>query len=109
MQYENLKTCLEQKKFDKDALICMTDYNYYAACLDGDLRATEGNFDLLKQEKLLREGTVPEIVYEGSWPDVILIDKEDIENYDRLVETMTDDYYELALDEREYCLYIRKE
>ncbi len=109
VQYENLKTCLEQKKFDKDALICMTDYNYYAACLDGDLRATEGNFDLLKQEKLLREGTVPEIVYEGSWPDVILIDKEDIENYDRLVETMTDDYYELALDEREYCLYIRKE
>ena len=40
---------------------------------------------------------------------MILIDKEDIENYDRLVETMTDDYYELALDEREYCLYIRKE
>lgn len=109
VQYENLKACLEQEQFDKGALICMTDYNYYAACLDGDLRATEGNFDLLKQEQLLREGAAPESIYrQESWPDVLLIDKEDKEDYGRLIGTIAEEYYKLALDEREYCLYIKE-
>ena len=39
---------------------------------------------------------------------MLLIDKEDKEDYGRLIGTIAEEYYKLALDEREYCLYIKE-
>lgn len=108
-QYENLKTCLEKNIFGENAIICMTDYNYYAACLDGNLRATEGNFDLLQQEQQLCSGGSGEEIYKRTyWPEVILIDKANAEKYTNVKEMILDDYYKMALEEQDFYLYIRE-
>ncbi len=109
MQYENLKMCLEQNEFDDGAVICMTNYNYYAACLDGNLRATEGNFDLFYQEQMLKAGETPESIYRKSyWPEVVLIDNSDSGNYDNVKKTILEDHYRMVLKETDYCMYIKE-
>lgn len=109
VQYENLKTCLEKIEFDEGAVICMTDYNYYAACLDGNLRATEGNFNLLYQEQMLQAGESAEDIYKKScWPEAVLIDNSNSENYANLKMTILQDYYRIVLEEEDYCLYVKE-
>ena len=108
MQYEKLKTCLEKEQFDENAIISMSNYNYYAACLDGDLRAAEGNINLLYYEELLQAGEDNEYVFSHEyWPDVILIDKSDVRDYICIKEQILDKYYRLELSEDDYYLYIK--
>lgn len=109
VQYENLKTCLEKIEFDDGSVICMTDYNYYAACLDGNLRATEGNFDLLNQEQILNAGESEENVYgQMHWPEVILIDKANMESYVNVREEILKNHYKTVLEEKEYYLFLKE-
>lgn len=109
IQYENLKAYLEQRAFDKDAFLCMTDYNYYAACLDGGMQTKEGNFNLLYYEHVLQTGGDAEAIYvRENWPEVILIDRENADDYRRLSETILVKFYDLALLEEEYFLYMKR-
>ena len=109
IQYENLKVCLEQRSFDEDAFLCMTDYNYYAACLDGGMQTKEGNFNLLYYEHVLQAGRDVEVIYaQENWPEVILIDKENVDSYRRLRETILARFYDLVSSEEEYFLYMKK-
>lgn len=108
IQYEALKTCLDQEKFDENAIISMSNYNYYAACLDGNLRAAEGNVNLLYYEELLQSGETGEYVFSHKyWPEVILIDKNDMGNYACIKEQILDIYYSLVLSKYDYYLYIK--
>lgn len=108
-KYENIKRCLEQISFEDNAFICMTDYDYYAACLDGSLQTKEGNFNLLYYEEKLQAGEEAAIVYETiSWPSVVLIDKESADIYGNLRETILKKHYDLVSAEYDYLLYIKK-
>jgi hypothetical protein len=87
----------------------MTDYDYYAACLDGSLQTKEGNFNLLYYEEKLQAGEEAAIVYETiSWPSVVLIDKESADIYGNLRETILKKHYDLVSAEYDYLLYIKK-
>lgn len=108
-KYENIRTCLEQVSFGDNAFICMTDYDYYAACLDSDLQTKEGNFNLLYYEEKLQTGDEPEQLYESViWPSVVLIDQESAGNYSSLRETILRKHYNLVSEEYDYLLYIEK-
>lgn len=108
-KYENIKTCLEQISFGDNASICMTDYDYYAACLDGNLQALEGNFNLLYYEEKLKSGEESERIYESvGWPAVVLIDKESAGSYSSLRETILRKHYDIVSEEYDYLLYIKK-
>ena len=108
VQFENLKECLEGRTFGDNAFICMTDYNYYAACLDGNLQSTEGNFNLLYCEQLLQEGEIGDFFDAEYWPEVILIDVNSAENYSSVRENIIAKHYNMVLEEDDYWLYIKR-
>lgn len=109
IQYESLKSCLEQRTFGDNAFICMTDYNYYAACMDGNLRSIEGNFNLTYMEQLLSENKDAESVYDKeNWPEVILIDRDNESNYSNVKKYIFENYYDMVLSECDFFLYVRK-
>lgn len=114
VQYEHLKECLDEAELRKGATFCMTDYDYYGAGLEADLLSTRGSasmkekFDLHSAEQLLQEGMEAETVYEQLyWPDVVIVDKENEGNYANARQTVLAKYYEMALDEQDYYLYIK--
>lgn len=108
-KYEDLNVCLEQMKNRDEARICMTDYNYYAACFEGNLIATEGNFNLEGMEQALEESEDVETLYSRMpWPEVVLVSKDNEEDYTKVREMILDKYYTMILSEYDYYLYIRK-
>lgn len=112
IKYENLKTCLEQISFKEGVTkwIYMTNYNYYAACLDGAIFSIDDNFDLLLKEMRIQSGeTVDNLYSEKEWPVVILIDGTDADNYRNVIETILKEHYDLVSYEYGYSLYIQEQ
>lgn len=109
IKYENLKECLEQTDFREGAYIYMTNYNYYAACLDGNLWSLEQNFDLDTEENNLQEDAVVKDEYVHDWwPDVIIVDKKNADSYEKVKSLILEEYYNLVSSEYDYFLYIKE-
>lgn len=113
--YEHMAQLLKAESFREEATIYITDYDYYAACMEGNLLSTRGNasikeeFSLPYAEQLLQGGMESEEVYDMLyWPDVVIVDKENEENYTCSMETVLSGHYELASDEYDYYLYLKK-
>lgn len=113
--FEHMAELLKAESFRDGATIYITDYDYYAACMEGDLLSTRGNasikeeFSLPYAEQLLQGGMESEEIYDMLyWPDVVIVDKENESSYAFSMETVLAEHYELASDEYDYYLYFKE-
>ena len=107
IQYEELKTCLENELSGNDNIISITDWNYYSVGLDGNSLVERGNM-LYLEEQIQSSDNAEEVYKKYKWPEAILIDKVNEENYTNVKEKILERHYELLSSEYDYYLYIRR-